>query len=146
MQYPKTNGPTTMYKNTTENWRSSNTNATKNRGAHVFSGSVGSSCPTSDIRRATLLFAKSVESSKKGNEDGIGTMANISIRSINRWHRCSIKVNQVIMPPITLPNLTASSRIMYQLGNVYSILRCYWNVATYKWKIHTYSKTFTVNF
>jgi len=31
---------------------------------------------------------------------------------------------------------TTSSRISDQLRDIYSIFRCYWNVATYKWKVH----------
>ena len=31
---------------------------------------------------------------------------------------------------------TTSSGIWYQLRDIYSIYRCCWNVATYKWKVH----------
>jgi hypothetical protein len=31
---------------------------------------------------------------------------------------------------------STSSGISYQLRDIYSIYRCCWNVATYKWKIH----------
>ena len=30
---------------------------------------------------------------------------------------------------------TTSSGISYQLRHVYTMCRCYWNVATYKWKV-----------
>ena len=31
---------------------------------------------------------------------------------------------------------TTNSGISYQLREIYSIFRCCWNVATYKWKVH----------
>ena len=31
---------------------------------------------------------------------------------------------------------TTSSGISYHLKDIYSICRCCWNVATYKWKVH----------
>jgi hypothetical protein len=31
---------------------------------------------------------------------------------------------------------TTSSGISYHLRDIYSICRCCWNVATYKWKVH----------
>jgi hypothetical protein len=31
---------------------------------------------------------------------------------------------------------TTSSEISYQLRDIYSICRCCWKVATYKWKVH----------
>jgi hypothetical protein len=31
---------------------------------------------------------------------------------------------------------TTSSEISYHLKDIYSICRCCWNVATYKWKVH----------
>ena len=31
---------------------------------------------------------------------------------------------------------TINSGISYQLRDIYSICRCCWNVATYKWKVH----------
>jgi hypothetical protein len=31
---------------------------------------------------------------------------------------------------------TTSSGILYHLRDIYSICRCCWNVATYKWKVH----------
>jgi len=31
---------------------------------------------------------------------------------------------------------TTSSGILGQLRDIYSICRCWWNVATYKWKFH----------
>ena len=31
---------------------------------------------------------------------------------------------------------TTSSEISYHLRDIYSICRCCWNVATYKWKVH----------
>ena len=30
----------------------------------------------------------------------------------------------------------ASTGISYQLGDIYTVCRCCWNVATYKWKVH----------
>jgi hypothetical protein len=32
---------------------------------------------------------------------------------------------------------TTSSGISYQLRDIYSIYRCCWDLATYKWKVHT---------
>jgi hypothetical protein len=32
--------------------------------------------------------------------------------------------------------LSTSSGIAYKLRDIYSICRCWWNVATYKWKVH----------
>ena len=31
---------------------------------------------------------------------------------------------------------TTNSGISYLLRDIYSICRCYWNIASYKWKIH----------
>jgi hypothetical protein len=32
--------------------------------------------------------------------------------------------------------VTTSSGILYQLRDIYSICRCFWNIARYKWEIH----------
>jgi len=32
--------------------------------------------------------------------------------------------------------MIGSNIISYQLRDIFSICRCYWNVATYKWKVH----------
>jgi hypothetical protein len=35
---------------------------------------------------------------------------------------------------------TTSSGISYHLRDIYSICRCCWNVATYKWKVHLFCR------
>ena len=77
------------------------------------------------------------------------------------WHIYYITVNQVMVATVKLVTSTlpigtlrsvasllqqrsikeiligtTSSGIWYQLRDIYSIYRCCWNVATYKWKVH----------
>ena len=154
-----TRGKTTIYKAYLYSKRSSYRSPTKDRCELGCSKKVGRSWFISGNRRVNIV-AHPILSREWVNDHGVLSISGIYWWSL--WHRYTITVNQVMVVTVTFSKWwlhlyqqellisvasmlaesstmeimigTTNSGISYQLRDVYSICRCFRNVATYKWR------------